>query len=327
MTEIDKTILMESLEFLEKENEMTLNPRDDENFAKFSTQYADALVRFHHPSGSKLGDNGFWFGRLLDFRYEIQNFDNDPTPRNGLYFWGRLVRNDLKVSRFDLTEIGKYEPDGSYIKVKVKGSMDYSVNNTRYSADVELIHWLRPTWVAVKTEFTKFDCLVQEEIPMTDESKSDLSFELENLVTLGIVEKGLLAVNDDSNFGYFATQYYGALRKFHHTVNGNAADNGFWFGKMTTPRFKLKNWDATAEKSGQDFWEDLRANRYIFPTFTINRITYTEDTPGAGFRNATATVYGQISFKRPSDIQSTTVPFESVHKIRQVWAADETLYR
>lgn len=142
---------------------------DDLNYIKFSTQYANALVRFNYPeTGVKPADNGFWFGRMVGYPYELVNFEGDGVSRSGRVFWNQLHSKVVQVSIFTLDTIGSYEdipagdPDapaattGATKRVQVEGKMIYSRDGFEYRAAVTLTHYLRPTWVAVKTVYNSW---------------------------------------------------------------------------------------------------------------------------------------------------------------------------
>ena len=299
-------------------------PNDFQQFSWFVSQFADAVEKGGY-------NTGFWFGRLLSFGYKFNLLDTEYKE----YQIRQLLddKDNNYFTEFDVSDIQyvPYADNPNYFiasaTVKIVGKFDGNDIDGEYVIE----HRIQRTWEAVYSKISKKQQL--EEKIMQDETKKDeRDFVSEDLKIIGIDESVSEAlIIDDARYGNFATQYYGALRKWNYDNSAtDLKDYGFWFGKMTTPQFRILNFFSASPEYGKAYWKNLVDEKYIFSAFSISRIAYTNNTVNGvspyTYRTATATVQGTVAIKRVTDVTAIVYNFESVHQIRQIWAADETNY-
>ncbi|HMS40079.1 MAG TPA: hypothetical protein PKE69_07640 [Pyrinomonadaceae bacterium] len=134
-------------------------------------------------------------------------------------------------------------------------------------------------------------------------------------------------MSDNEDYNKFCTQYIRALKRWNYAESATKpADNGFWFGKLTSfPYIIDRIEDPTGQRrTGLEFWEELRIGNITIIDYKDLAVgTYVNTTQtGEIFQTAevtmTVTIIYEINGTRDEQ------KFEIKHNLKQTWYATDS---
>jgi hypothetical protein len=117
---------------------------------------------------------------------------------------------------------------------------------------------------------------------------------------------------DDSNYDYFACQFFESLTRYQTTD-----PKGYWFGRLVSFGFSLDNLDGTTFTE-DDLREDLENNDIVFHSYTLVEVNY---EPQLLAESGPVTVTGKVEFDVTIMDERKTTAYDFSFQINRGWLA------
>ncbi|HEX9960013.1 MAG TPA: hypothetical protein VGB00_03720, partial [Pyrinomonadaceae bacterium] len=122
---------------------------------------------------------------------------------------------------------------------------------------------------------------------------------------------------DDSNYDYFACQFFESLTRYQTTD-----PNGYWFGRLITFSFSLDN--LNGEVLNEDnLREDLENGDIVFHSYTLIEVNY---EPQLLTTTAPISVTGKVEFDATINGDRRTSAHDFSFQINRGWLASDATF-